>query len=74
VCGQESANPGLQSAKATKLFMVKVYICGALVWTVFHVIVLAPINLRCLQDFWKIYVILGMDIITYRILVSLERP
>jgi len=30
MCGQESTNSGLQSAMATKLCMVTVYICGGL--------------------------------------------
>lgn len=64
MCGQQTTNPGLQSAMATKLCMVTVYICGALVWTVFHLTVLAHINLRWLQEFWKMCVLLGMDIIT----------
>lgn len=46
MCGHESTKPGLQSTMKTKLFTVTVYICWTLVWNVFHVTVLAPINLR----------------------------
>ena len=51
---QECTNPGCQITWKTKFCMVEPNICGALVWNLFHVTVLAPRILRWLIDFWKI--------------------
>jgi len=52
---QGCTNPWCQEVKASKFWSVTPNISASSVWKLLHIAVLAPRNLRCCLDFWKIY-------------------